>query len=344
MSVPLSCPSAPRESPDEDRSPVLVADAPPAQSWPRPPAQIRDEQGRTNARRGESPRRALAGCLENRVSVELFTQIHGDGTCTRRVEYRLERVDTNKGDARVEIRPEDDVLVRWHRFPSGEPWQVREERETGLHVIVLEALLPSPAAADGDFFRARAPRAQPARNVVSAFVDAEHGLYEYQEVLRDPSSPLAAARALSRAALKRDGAFAEGFAEALAGKGAGPRESDVRRAFRERLAEPFAREVALLAERPLYGPRERRDLDLLFDRIDEKQKDLAARLSALAPGTPPEEIEAAAEASFNALGDEPARAARGGRAPAPHARGRGTASASAPPSSCPLPSCAPTPA
>jgi len=245
----------------------------------------------------------LAGCLENRVSVELFTQIHGDGTCTRRVEYRLERVDTNKGDARVDIRPEDDVLVRWHRFPSGEPWQVREERETGLHLIVLEALLPTPGAADGDFFRARAPRAQPARNVISAFVDAEHGLYEYQEILRDPSSPLAAARALSRTALKRDGEFADGFAEALAGKGAGPRESDVRRAYRERLAEPFAREVALLAERPLYGPRERRDLDTLFDRIDDKQNDLADRLAALSPGTPPEDVAAAAESSFNALGE-----------------------------------------
>jgi hypothetical protein len=245
----------------------------------------------------------LAGCIENRVSVDLFTQIHGDGTCTRRVEYRLERVDTDKGDRRVEIRPEDDPLRRWHRFPSGDPWQVREETETGLHVIVLEALLPSPAAADGDFFRARAPRAQPARNVVSAFVDAEHGVYEYQEVLRDPSSPLAAARALSRAAVKRDGEFAGGFAEALAGKGAGPRDSDVRRAYRERLAEPFAHEVALLAERPIYGPRERRDLDTLFERIDEKQKDLADRLSALTPGTPPEEIAAAAEASFNALGD-----------------------------------------
>ena len=246
----------------------------------------------------------LAGtaCIENRVSVELFTQIHGDGTCTRRVEYRLERVDTNKGDLRVEIRPEDDPLRKWHRFPAGEPWQVREEAETGLHVIVLEALLPSPTAADGDFFRARAPRAQPARNVVSAFVDAEHGVYEYQEVLRDPSSPLAAARALSRAALKRDGEFADGFAEALAGKGTGPRDSDVRRAYRERLAEPFAREVALLAERPLYGPRERRDLDTLFDRIDEKQKDLADRLAAISPGTPPEEVAAAAEVSFNALG------------------------------------------
>ena len=266
---------------------------------------------------------AGTGCIENRVSVELFTQIHGDGTCTRRVEYRLERVDTNKGDARVEIRPEDDVLLRWHRFPSGDPWQVREETQTGLHVIVLEALLPSPAAADGDFFRARAPRAQPARNIVSAFVDAEHGAYEYQEVLRDPSSPLAAARALSRAALKRDGTFAEGFADALAGKGAGPRESDVRRAYREQLAEPFAREIALLAERPLYGPRERRDLDELFDHLDEKQKDLAARLSALAPGTPPEEIEAAAEASFNSLGQSLLEQLERGRAPPPHARGAG---------------------
>ena len=173
---------------------------------------------------------AVTGCLENRVSVELFTQIHGDGTCTRRVEYRLERVDTNKGDARVEIRPEDDVLARWHRFPSGEPWQVREERETGLHVIVLEALLPSPAAADGDFFRARAPRAQPARNVVSAFVDAEHGFYEYQEVLRDPSSPLAAARALSRAALKRDEDLRRGLRGSARREGRGP--ARVRRAAR----------------------------------------------------------------------------------------------------------------
>jgi hypothetical protein len=170
-------------------------------------------------------------------------------------------------------------------------------------VVVLEALLPSPGDVNGDFSRARAPKAPPARNAVSAFVDAEHETYEYQEVLRDPASPLAAARALSRAALKRDDAFAAGFAAALAGKGAGPRESDVRRAYRERLAEPFAREVALIAERPLYGPRERKDLDDLFERMDEKQKDLAARLSALAPGTSPEDIEAAAEASFNSLGE-----------------------------------------
>jgi hypothetical protein len=247
----------------------------------------------------------LTACIESRLTVELFTQVHADGSCTRRVEYRLERVDTEKGDRRVEIRPEDDPLRKWHRFPSGDPWQVREETDTGLHVIVLEALLPSPGDANGDFFRARAPRAQPARNAVSAFVDAEHETYEYQEVFRDPASPLAAARALSRSALKRDEAFADGFAKALADAGAeaSARESDVRRAYRERLAEPFAREVALLAERPFYGPRERRDLDALFDRLDDKQKDLASRLAFLAPGTPPEKIESAVEASFNRLGE-----------------------------------------
>jgi hypothetical protein len=245
----------------------------------------------------------LTACIENRLTVELFTQIHADGSCTRRVEYRLERVDNDKGGARVAIRPQDDPLLTWHRFPSGEPWQVHDEKDALLHVVVVEAQLPSPGDADGDFYRARTPRARPARNAVSAFVDVEHETYEYEEVFRDPSSPLAAARALSRAALKRDEDFAEGFAAALAGKGASPRESDVRRAYRERLAEPFAREVALLAERPLYGPRERKDLDDLFDRLDERQEDLAARLSALSPGTPPEDVEAAVEASFNSLGE-----------------------------------------
>ena len=171
--------------------------------------------------------------------------------------------------------------------PPASPGRSARRRSTGLHVVVVEALLPSPAAADGDFFRARAPRAQPARNVVSAFVDAEHGVYEYQEVLRDPASPLAAARALSRGRAEAGRGLRRGLRRRARRQGrAAPRESDVRRAYRERLAEPFAREVALLAERPFYGPRERRDLDALFDRIDEKQKDLAARLAALAPGTP----------------------------------------------------------
>jgi hypothetical protein len=200
------------------------------------------------------------------------------------------------------LRPEDDVL-RFHRFPTGDPWLLREETDTGLRVVTLEAVLPSPSLVDGDYYRARSPRAQPARNYVSAFADAARGVYEYQEVLRDPASPLAAARALSRAALKRDEAFAESFAEAVAGSGTAPRESDVRRAYRERLAEPFAREVAELAERPLYGPRERRELDLVYDRLNAKQKALAARLSSLAPDVPAETVDAAVDAAFNKTGE-----------------------------------------
>ena len=236
----------------------------------------------------------LAGCIESQLTVELFTQIHADGSCTRRVEYRLERVDPEKGNARVAIRPEDDLL-RLYRFPAGDPWLLREETEPGLRVVTLEALLPSPARVDGDYFRARSPGAQPSRNYVSAFADAEHGVYEYQEVLRDPASPLAAARALSRAAVKRDEAFARAFSLALGDESAAPRETDVRRAYREQLAEPFTGEVRALAERPFYGPRERRELDQIYDRLSAKQQALGARLFSLAPGASAEAIEAAVE-------------------------------------------------
>jgi hypothetical protein len=248
----------------------------------------------------------LAGtaCIEDRLSVELFTQIHADGSCTRRVEYRLERVDTEKGDARVAISPDKDPLRTLHRFPSGEPWQVREETDTGLHVLVVEATLPSPNAIEGDYFRARARKAPPARNAVSANVDPEHEYYEYQEVLRDPASPLAGARLLSRIAMKRDEDFARRFADALADEGGAPRDSDLRRLFRDRFAAPFAREVALVGERPFYGPRERRELDVILNGLDEKQKDLASRVAALVPATPSEKVTAAVDDTLNRLGEE----------------------------------------
>jgi hypothetical protein len=246
---------------------------------------------------------ATGGCIESRLSVDLLTQLHADGSCTRRTIYRLERVDTEKADARVAIPAGDDPFLREYRFPAGEPWQRSDETEVGLHVVTLEALLPSPQAVDGDFFRARTPRAQPARNSVSASADVEHGVYEYQEVLRDPSSPLAAARLLSREALRRDGAFAESLAAALAGKPVALREPDVRRAYRQLLAEPFAREVAALAERPLYGPRERRELDELFDRLNGRQKVLAGRIASLTAGAGADEIDAATESAFNHVGE-----------------------------------------
>jgi len=241
----------------------------------------------------------LAGCLESRLDVEILTQIHADGTCTRRVEYRLEQVDPEKANARVAIQPADDPL-RLHRFPTGEPWLRTEETDVGHRVVVVEALLPTPQDVDGDYFRARSPKAHPARNFVSAFVDADAAAYEYQEVFRDPASPLAGARALSRSALKQDDLFAQRFRAEL--DAAGPRDAEVRRAYRELLAEPFAREVAALAERPLFGPRERRELDQIYDRLDAKQAALLARLVQLAPAGGADAVGPAANAAMDRVG------------------------------------------
>ena len=248
----------------------------------------------------------LAACIENSLTIELTTRIQPDGSCIRRVEYRLERIDTEQGRARTAIPPAEDPLRKHFRFPSGEPWQLSEQVETGLHVVTIEAQLPSPQDVEGDYYMARSPKAHPARNLVSALVDTEHDVYEYQEVLRDPSSPLATARTLSRLALKSDPVFAQAFAEAFAtaveGKTAAPRIPDVRRLYRELLAEPFAREVAALAERPLYGPRERRELDEIYDRMDERQKQFAARLSVLTTGVPLDQLDEVTESAFDTLG------------------------------------------
>ncbi len=243
----------------------------------------------------------LAGCIHDRLSVELFTQLHADGSCTRRVTYRVERTDSEQGDARVAI-PRDKDPLRQFRIPSGEPWHVQDEEQLGLHTIVVEALLPSAAAYEGDFQRSRTRNAQPARNAVSSSVDPEEGRYELQEVLSDPASPLAAARALSRLALKADDEFASRLVAALGDRELAPRESDLRRLFRDRFASPFAREIAAVAERPFYGPRERHDLERILHGLDRKQKDLSERVVALA-SSQPEALAAATDTALNGVGE-----------------------------------------
>ena len=245
----------------------------------------------------------LAACLETQLNVELFTQIHPDGTCTRRVEYRLERVDTEKGNMRVALRPEDDVL-RFHRFPSGDPWLLNEDTETGLRVVALEAVLPSPSLVDGDYFRARTPRrtACPQLRLRGRRPGARPSTSTRRSCATRPPRwpPHAPSRAPRSSVTRRLPRASRAPWRAAAWA---PRESDVRRAYRERLAEPFAREVAELAERPLYGPRERRELDLVYDRLDAKQKALAARLATLAPDLPAEAVDAAVDAAFNETGE-----------------------------------------
>ncbi len=244
----------------------------------------------------------LPACIENRLSVDLLTQVQADGSFSRRIEYRLERVDSDQGGARLAIPADRDPLTTLHRFPAGEAWRVHDDSETGLHVVTVEAAgLPSAAAFDGDYWRARARKAPAARNFVSAYCDTEHGLYDYQEVLRDPASPLAGWRMLSRLALKRADLFAQQFADALGERGAA-RDGDLRRAYRDFFAFPVAREVAQIAERPFFGPRERRELDELVGRLDDRQKELAGRLATLAAAGP-EDAAGATDAAMQKLGD-----------------------------------------
>ena len=245
----------------------------------------------------------LAGCLEDRLSVELFTQIHADGTCTRRVEYVLERVDTDRGGARVAFAAEESPLRLVHRLPSGEEWRIDEQVGEGLHRIVLDATLDSPNGFDGDYFRARNPRTPPARNFISAYTSPEDGVFEFYEVFRDPVSPVATVRALARDLAKRDQDFSRYFRDAFGDRAGAPKADDLRRSYLELFAEPFARDVADLATRPLYGPRERRDLDTVLEEVEARQGDLREAVRDLAPAVPVEDLDLAIDTAMDVLGE-----------------------------------------
>ena len=42
-------------------------------------------------------------CFEERLDVDITTRIHPDGTCERRIEYRLEHSDTDKAGERTRM-------------------------------------------------------------------------------------------------------------------------------------------------------------------------------------------------------------------------------------------------
>jgi hypothetical protein len=241
---------------------------------------------------------ALTGCIEERLLVEVTTVIRADGSCSRRVEYRLEHFDSAKADApAIAIAPEKDGLRLFHRFPAGEPWSVRDEAEPRLHSVTAEGLLGSPNLIDSDYWRALSRRAAPSQNHVSFALSKDDAgtTYEYSETFLVPSSPLASLRLLSRLLLKQDGEFASAYARAMGG--AAPSRAQAQRAYRERFARPFAEAVGALAARPVFGPRERRETQDLLDSLSEDQKSLVEALAALSPASDPEAVTKALEAS-----------------------------------------------
>lgn len=244
-----------------------------------------------------------AACIEDRLTVDVTTYVQANGSCTRRIEYRLERVDTDKGVS-LDIPAAEDPLRLWHRFPRDPRWTVQDDASARLHLVTAEATLPSPNEIDWDYWRQRAKQAPAARNHVS-FAMSQEGpatTYDFTEVFQDPASPLAGVRFLAQALAKRENAFADAVGAALGPMA--PRRADVRRAYRDSFALPFSREVERLGARPIYGPRERKEIEGLLDRLDALHKDLVQAILAASSATAVDEMTKRIEDVGQEWGDE----------------------------------------
>jgi hypothetical protein len=239
------------------------------------------------------------GCIEDRLQVDVTTHVHADGSCTRRVEYRLERRDRDKN---VEIPHSEDSLRLLHRFPSGGRWAVSDEVTPLRHSVRAEASLASPNDLDWDYWRQRAKTAAPARNYVSfAMSSDDFPVYEYSETFLDPVSPLAGTRLLAQIVARKEDDFADRVRDALGAMT--PRRADVRRIYREQFAQPLTREVERLVARPVYGPREKKELDELLERLDAMSNDVKTALVQASPAAQPSELEERLKALLDEFGE-----------------------------------------
>ena len=240
-----------------------------------------------------------AGCFRERLDVEISTRIHPDGSCERRIEYRLEHRDKEGG--RKSIDPAEDGL-RFQRFPSGEPWRVRDEAGRDLHVVVAEGAFPSPNDVGSDYSRALSPRVPAATNTISYGCEKrgdEGETCEYAELFFDPGSPPAMMRGVVRWMLAHDDDFAKTLARALGT--AAPGSKALKKAYRERFAQPLADSADRLSGRQFFGPRERAELETLMKEIEERSEQLGVAVSDLAPAAGPERSHQAVKDTFDSL-------------------------------------------
>jgi hypothetical protein len=238
----------------------------------------------------------LSGCIEDRLSVDMATRVLADGSCQRRIEYRLERVDNDKNGQRVPIPPAESPLRVLHRFPQGEGWTVRDTFDGDVHTVLVEGTLPSPNDVEGDYSRMAVAQGRPARNHVSFAMDKDS--FDYSETIVDPASPLAGARLLSQALLKKQDEFSE-----LLERGVDDpqvRRGELKRLFHSTFALPFSRDVAELVARPVFGPRERRAAEGLLDTLDRRQGDLLSGLQGLLPGRDRDDLNTVIDDSLEA--------------------------------------------
>lgn len=139
--------------------------------------------------------------------------------------------------------------------------------------------------------------------LVSGFVDPDEGVFEYHEVLRDPVSLLAALRVLSHRLPARDGDFAGAFLESFADRKGVPSARQLSERYLEDLALPFARDVASIARRPVYGVREQRAVERVLDSLDGRSQTLAGGIAPLVPDGTPDEVEGAVSSALDRIGE-----------------------------------------
>ncbi|HEY5908192.1 MAG TPA: hypothetical protein VIZ31_09105 [Vicinamibacteria bacterium] len=206
----------------------------------------------------------------------------------------------DQGGPPVALDPELDGLRRFHRFPQGEGWQVKEEVGKYLHVVVAEALLGSPNHVGSDYSRTLSPTTGPAHNLVS-FDCADQGpsgaVCDYAELFRDPASPPAVLAQLMRWLSARDQPFAKAVARGLGP--AAPAQKALRGAFQDRLALPLASQANALAGRRFFGPRERAEIEALFDQGTKRTEELTAAVAALSPGAGEDRVREVVEAAID---------------------------------------------
>ncbi len=242
------------------------------------------------------------GCVEDTVEVEVTTRVASDGSCLRRIEYRLERPEAPEASPRPPVA--DDVLRLLHRFPSGESWTLKDEATPAVHTVVVEGRLASPNEASGDYTRSAVAGGPAARNHVSFAIrtDDDTSTYDYAEVFADPVSPAAAARSMAQAMVKHEDDLAAAVVSAIDDPRL--RKKEVKALLHERLVDPFTRRVAELTSATFFGPHERERLDQLLSKdLDAWSRDFTAGLLALLPGADEAVVSKALDQSFDRWGD-----------------------------------------
>jgi hypothetical protein len=219
-----------------------------------------------------------------KLEVTFFTQIHADGSCTRRTEYRLTRgKDRDKTDRGWKDDASSDPLVREFKVPTSADWLVTDTVGPDSHERHVEALLSEVKEIEGDFSRIEGPGAGTTRNYVSFDKDGsgEGAEYDYLEVLVDPNSPLLAMRQLLPPLERHWGAIAGLAAARLIDRRIAA--SDIRKAYEDGCLVPLRKKLDAVSNRQAFGPAERR---LLLGEGLDCDRDVEAQLLKISPGEP----------------------------------------------------------